>query len=508
MRAEADRWLTGSTTVAAIAAVALWVQLSELNGGAMYDAALFLTIGKLMQRGLLLYRDLWDTKPPGIYLYQSAVFAVLPVAVWSLRLTDFLLYVGAGVLFYRLCAIEARSPLAFFATAVWLYWAHHPDFNLGGFYTEEYSAMGAIAAVAAAARYGRGGGLAWAAASGVAAAAAVLFKHPGAACGVPAIVLISGRRPGRALPLFVLCGALPLLAVVGYFWWRGALDAFLDCQVFELLAQHGVTQPGHFAPWARLPVLFQRTSEQLHGQLLYLVPVAAGAGVALLRPNRWRLAVLSWLVADLVMLDMQRFYFEHYFIQVFPSAILLSAIGAAALLHTRVGEPRSATAVRLTLCVVAVALAFRPIEGAVAQRSMYVAGSWYTITHRRVDWPRDPGGPFEEQLGNYLRAHTRPDERVFIVETGTVVAAYWIADRLPASRYIFSTQVLASSARQAEQIAELERSRPAYVVVADPVPEFYLTRWLEQRYHLEMIDQLYTLRADVWARNDREARAQ
>ena len=241
-RPRARRWLIGAANVAAIAAVAFWVHLYEFNGEVQYDAALFLTIGKLLQRGLLLYRDLWDTKPPGIYVYQSAVFAVLPVAVWSLRLTDYLLYVAAGVLFFRLCAIEARWPLAFFATAVWLYWAHHPAFNMAGFYTEEYSAMGAIAAVAAAARYWRGGGLAWVAVSGAAAAAAVLFKHPGAACGIPVVVLISGRRPARALALFAVCGALPLLAVIGYFWWHGALDAFLDCQFFSLLTQHDDAQ--------------------------------------------------------------------------------------------------------------------------------------------------------------------------------------------------------------------------------------------------------------------------
>ena len=507
-RPRARRWLIGAANVAAIAAVAFWVHLYEFNGEVQYDAALFLTIGKLLQRGLLLYRDLWDTKPPGIYVYQSAVFAVLPVAVWSLRLTDYLLYVAAGVLFFRLCAIEARWPLAFFATAVWLYWAHHPAFNMAGFYTEEYSAMGAIAAVAAAARYWRGGGLAWVAVSGAAAAAAVLFKHPGAACGIPVVILISGRRPARALALFAVCGALPLLAVIGYFWWHGALDAFLDCQFFSLLTQHDVAGPAAFALGDRLRALAQHTVEQLDGQVLYLAPAAVGCAVVLLRPSRWRLAVLLWLIADVVMLDTQRFYFEHYFIQLFPSAILLSVIGAGALLQAEPSESRALSLARLVLCVVVIATVFRPVEAGILRRQRTIAANWYTLTRGRAAWPRDPGGPFEAQVAGYLLRRTTPDDRLLIFETGTVVSVYWITDRLPASRYIFSTQVLASPARQAEQLAELERSRPAYVAVIDPAPEFYLTPWLQQNYHLEGIHELYNARADFWARNDRGPRAQ
>src|SRR5262249_47769091 len=270
--------------------------------------------------------------------------------------------------------------------------------NFAGFYTEEYSAMCAIAAVAAAVRYWRGGGLAWVAASGIAAAAAVLFKHPGAACAVPVLVLISARRPARALTLCAGCGALPLLAVVGYFWWHGALDAFLDCQFFELLTQHAVTQPSALAVGDRLHALAQHTVEQLGGQLLYLAPAAVGCVTVLLRPNRWRVAVLLWLGADIVMLDTQRFYFEHYFIQLFPSAILLSVIGAGAVLQARPGERRAVSLARLVLCVVVVVVACRPVEGALFRRRLTLAGAWFTLTHGPAAWPRDPGGPFEAQV--------------------------------------------------------------------------------------------------------------
>lgn len=495
-------WLARVAIVAAIAAVALWVHLYEFSGAAQYDAGLFLAIGKLLQRDLLLYRDLWDTKPPGIYLYQSVVFALLPTEVWSLRLADYALYVAGGVVFYQLCALAAGWELGLVASAIWLYWAHHPDFNLGGFYTEEYSAIAALAAVAAAARYWRAGGLGWVAASGVAAAGAILFKHPGAACAVPALVLISGRRASRALPLFGVVAVLPLLLVVGYFWHHDAVDALLDCQVFHLLAQHVATEPGAAAAAARARQLAQHLAAPLVAHPLYFVPAAIGVAVVLVRPNRLRVAALLWLAADIVLLALQRYYFEHYFIQLFPSLILLSAIGAAAVLQARAGDRMPVRVARVALGGLAIALAVPALADAVARRQPLVAANWAVLVHDRAAWPRQPGSAFETVLGRYLREHTAPDDHVFIVETGSVVTAYWTADRLPASRYIFATQVEASVDRQREQLAELERTRPAYVVVVNrPVPP-YLSGWLEPDYHLEAIQRLYDLRADLWVRND------
>jgi hypothetical protein len=495
------RWIRRLALFAAIAAVTLWVHLYEFNGMTQWDSAAFLAIGKLLQRGLMLYRDLWDTKPPGIYIYQTVVFSVLPVQVWSLRMTDYVLYVAAGVLYYRLCALEARWPLALAATAIWLYLAHHPSFNIAGFYTEEYSSICAVAAVATAVRYWRRGGLPWVAASGGLAAAAVIFKHPGAACALPIVIVISGRRPLRALPLFVLSGALPIALVVGYFWWRGALDAFLDCQYLHLLTQHGITDPG--APrWdARLRELGERTYAWLKPYPVVLWPALFGSAVCLLRPNRFRLAALLWLVADLLFIAAQKFYYEHYYIQLFASAVLVGVIGAAWLLQVRPREHWRVAVPRLAASAVVAALAWDGMRTVLAQRRPTVAAAWAALRRGPDAWPHAPGGRFEAELGDYMRERTAPDDRIFIHETGTRLAAYWTADRLPASRYIFSIVPQASFARQAEQIAELEHTRPAYVAITGNPVVRYFTPFLLANYTLATV-KWGGDRVEIWARNE------
>ena len=496
--ASARRWLGRLAVVGVIAAVTLWVHLYEFNGVNTWDSALFLTMGKLLRRGLLLYRDLWDTKPPGIFLYQSAVFTVLPMEVWSLRLTDYVLYVTAGLLFFRLCAVEARAPLALAATAVWLYFAHHPTFNIAGFYTEEYSSIGAIAAVAAALHYWRAGAVRWAVLSGVATAAAIVFKHPGVACAVPAALLISGRRPLRALPLYALGAALPLALVVGYFWWHDALADFLDCQFLYLLVQHGVTQPGPGLS-ARLQELGLRTWERFAPFPVLVWPVALGSVVCLLRPNRFRLAALAWLIADLLLIAEQKYYYEHYFIQVFASGVLVGALGAAWLLQPRPNERWWVLVPRLALGAAAVALAWAPLQVVIAQRQPIVSQAWAALRAGPSAWPRHPGGPFEVEIGRYLNERTTPDDRIFIFETGTGVAAYWTAERLPASRYLFAINAQSSFARQAEQVAELERTRPAYVVITGNWAFRHFTPFLLANYTLAAV-WVRDYRVEIWAR--------
>ena len=499
-RSASLRWLRRAALLLAVAAMTLWVHLYEFNGINRWDSAAFLSIGKLMQRGLLLYRDLWDTKPPGIYLYQSAVFALLPVEVWSLRLTDYILYVAAGLLFYRLCTREARWPLALAGTGLWLYLAHHPTFNIAGFYTEEYAALCGIAAVAAALRYWERGGLVWVAASGVAAAGAVICKHPGAACAVPAVVLISGRRPLRALPLFALCGAAPLLLVVAYFWWRGALPDFLDCQFLYLLGQHGVTDPQAPGVAARLRELVQKTTEKLGPFPALLWPPLFGSAVCLLRPNRFRLAAFLWLLTDLLLVGVQKFYYEHYFIQLFPSAVLVGVIGAAWLLQPRPGERWIVAVPRLALGAAAVALAWRGLYPVVLERQPVVARAWAALRSGPQAWPHHPGWQFDADLGAYMNARTAPDDRIFIYETGTALAAFWTADRLPASRYLFSIVPQASAARQAEQLAELRQTRPAYVVITGNWAFRHFTPFLIADYTLAAV-KWGEQRVEVWARN-------
>ena len=421
--------------------------------------------------------------------------------MWSLRFTDYALYVAAGCTLYALCRRVARLAAGAGRDGGWLYLAHHPSFNIAGFYTEEYVASSPSSrwrrrrATPSAAAPGRRWPAAWPAAT------AVLFKHPAVACGVPILVLDRARRPLRAVALVAVVGALPLAAVVGYFWWHGALAALLDCQVIQLMAQQGILQPVPLS--ARLSELAVRTRAQLAPYPVVLYGGGLGAAVCLLRPTRARLAAALWLLADLLLIAAQKFYYEHYFIQLFPSALLCAAYGAAWLVERRRGERWWVTAPRWAVAVAAGLLAWPSVAAVIAQRRETVDLAWAQLRSGPAAWPHAPGGPFEAELGRYLRDRTAADDRIYIFETGTALAAYWTAERLPASRYFFSITVQSSLARTQEMIGELERTQPVYVVITGgPGERPLLSPYLRAHYTLAA-ERWGPYRIEIWARLDR-----
>ena len=52
------------------------------------DQGIFATAGWGMTRGLMLYRDVWDQKPPGIHLLYAGAIALAGPHSWLIVLLD------------------------------------------------------------------------------------------------------------------------------------------------------------------------------------------------------------------------------------------------------------------------------------------------------------------------------------------------------------------------------------------------------------------------------------
>jgi hypothetical protein len=499
------RWIRVLLVTTAIVIFTGWVHLYQFSAkltDKVADSFVLLVLGKNVARGLVPYRDLWEMKPPGIFWYLGTIFSTLPMAMWSVRVVDYVVSVIAGLAFYHLCRLAgARLAVALIGTGFWLYFAYHPRFDMGGIFTEEYMAMFSVFTMAAAATYWHTRRLVYAMLSGVAAAGALLFKHPGLAVIVPAMLLIATSF--RAVLVFGVSFALPIMLATAYFWLRGAFPEFMDCNVWFLVPYGGFSTG--FPISDRLLNLAATCWRFLAESPALLIAVALGPITCAFHPSRFRIAAVVWMAADFLMIALQNkgLYVHNYLIQFFPSLFFSATLGAAFLFQAPARERWTLSVLRLAAVTAALLLCYLPLKRVYAERSLTVNQEWQRLLAGPSAWQNDPAGTYEQQVGRYIREHSDADDTLLVCGSGGIVgpsvSLYWTADRTPASRYFYPHML--TGFRVGEHRALLERSQPRYVVVTDCTG--YMDRiqpWLRDNYVLETsFSRPY--QAQLWARS-------
>lgn len=232
------------TCVAVIAGyrlvAALWPSLG--------DAALFFYFGRRLNEGAQLYVDIWDLKPPVIFLV-NALAARFGNAFAAIAGIEILVLVVAGALLARTLRLAGAQPAAL--AAALLFYAALVSFEPvaeGSNYTEIYVIPLAVLSMylfTSGLRTGRRGGSLFAGA-GAAACIAAWAKLPGLApllaelAFLAAMLLVPGRRaPAAAAMLWCLGG---FLACLGAVLAVAALTTDLT-----LLIDGGLIHPIHYA---------------------------------------------------------------------------------------------------------------------------------------------------------------------------------------------------------------------------------------------------------------------
>jgi 4-amino-4-deoxy-L-arabinose transferase-like glycosyltransferase len=353
------------------------------------DEGYLATEARMLAHGGTLYVDVVDRKPPLLpWLYQGAFALFGSDSLWPLRVLAVLAWLATALLTASIARRRwggsAGTVAGLFTVLLGVALAPE-DTQVATF---EVFMLPATAAAFWCADRKR-----WAGA-GLATALAAMVKQTGGVVLLPVLYLLwrNDRRPGAALRL-LLAAVLPVVAL--------AL----------------LTGPRNFLFWV---VSGSGDYASLDGAWATALGRAVGnAGImlaavvpALVLLSRWLRVSLRedadvwlWLGGSVLGVVTGFHFFGHYYLQLVPPLALLCA-GA---LH-RVGEPRWT---RLALAWTAVAAAVFVALGLTA--------STYSV--RRV-----------QTVAQAVDAHSTPDQRVLV--WGMHPEIYWLADRLPASRYL------------------------------------------------------------------------
>jgi hypothetical protein len=437
----------------AVATLAVLLRITAIAEPLGIDQGLWASAVRGMSRGQRLYRDVWEQRPPGIYWIYSAGFRILGwkaatvawLDIFAAAATTVLLGAIARALAGPLAGAVAAAMYAALTMPAWLY---SYDGFLERSVCETFIVVCVgVAAVAAQHVAGRRGNLAaWM--TGVASGAAVVLK-PNAGLYFPALamwILLYRPQPWRrqaAVLLNAITGAIVVPAIAVVWLWR--LDLLHDAKVAVIDFNRFYVGLG-FSPAAYAVKLAHAVWLRMKTDPVWVCGSVAGVVALFDLARRRRLSPLAGLAllwggaALLVIVVNGAWLFNSYFIQAFPPLTLASAWFVADALTRRDWRRWLATGVFLLMAALVVrrGYAARVYQWAAADASrLFGRSSEVEYLDRFGGYANNRGysARANAELAAYIRAHTNPDDRIFLFGINGA-SVYFAADRLTAHRFL------------------------------------------------------------------------
>jgi len=476
---------------AALAGLLLIVRLPSLVQPMGPDQGLYAYVGDRILHGGLAYRDAWDQKPPGVH-YVYAALRAISSSDWIVPAADLAAAAGVAALLWVIGARLCGSLAGALSAVLFLLLSDPSLARYGGVrvraQAETFIALAVAGALALAegARIARGArGARAALGAGVLIGAAFALKYNAGLYGIVVLAPILGDANAspdrwRNAALVVLGATIVPLLLFARFWAGGALDDLYQATIVYNVQYSGET---YSSVWDFLRYVVVAPIRHAQVDPLWFV---GGVGCLVLlyfalRALAQRRLVTAWipilwvgLACVSIAINSKR-DLPQYFLQAAP-ALALAAGMASALVFPRL--PVAAG------WIVAAALAaatwrvgadpFPKLAEYVWHDTQYALGRIDRRTHLAKYGSRDVdkySALGNHDLGDFLSAHTRPDETVYVF--GFSSAAYVYADRQSASRFFWSRPVIVRFNYDKPGYgvrgvrAELELRNPAYVVLQE-----------------------------------------
>jgi membrane-associated phospholipid phosphatase len=439
----------------ALAALPVLLAVPFLDESVVRDEGVYATVANGLLHGQLPYRDLFDHKPPVIYLWYAASFQLFGQAIEPVRILG-ALHLSAATICLFLIGRTLLSPRCGWCTAGAFAASTglsllEPNLNIEPFVSAYTSA--ALFAFVCGVRFGA---MRWYVAAGALSGLAIVTKQVAvlnfAALFVALVLMNRNAPPGLAhwrpaAAMAAAAGAVGLLIVVPFIW-AGAFADFWYANV-----TYNQLYAGSLSWGERFILVRQGTVGFAMMALPLLLLVAAGVWrLARVRSNA-AVVLLPWLVGSLLGVYAPGRLSLHYFIVLLPACALLAGYALAEwdrIFVTRLA--RHAGALLLTGAVV-LAIAVQLPAYRSGNRAERNSASNASLHAER--------GESAEEAGEYLKLHSPEDARVF--NFGRATGIYFYAHRTPASRMIYDRPFWLDPKTLSSTLSDLRSNPPLYI---------------------------------------------
>lgn len=427
-----------------IAAACIATRLHYLGVPMVTDEGSYAYVAKFWSKSHQLYRDIPFDRPQGLFLVFKLGFALIGESLREIRFFAALWNAGTGIALFQLLRAMHSERAAWFGALGFALFS--TSVNIEGFTAngETYANLPLVlsAFLAWRGRYG------WA---GFAAGAAAFLKPSGVSGLLLAIVwALRDRKPRmevlRSIAAFSLWPLASMVHGILIDWeayWtvlvreRGAHLSVVGSAVGEQLARLRLRLVDTFPAWA--------------------LPFACSVIACFRTGKKARDFALLFCVTTIMGMALGGMWFEHYFIQLVLPLCMLGGMGAASLTADWRREWPAWSA-----CAAALGI------------FLWGEAPYWAMTPTEIsqDFYERPSYIYGDEIGAYVRAHTREDESIYVAFSRPQL--YFLSQRRAEPPILYG-QYLKWAPRNAQLVMDAIAARaPAAVIAATPIPGKFL----------------------------------
>jgi 4-amino-4-deoxy-L-arabinose transferase-like glycosyltransferase len=500
---------SSSTLVLLVAVLVLtwFLRVNFWDQPLQMDEGVYGYVAWSMSQGAVPYKDIYDHKPPGIYLLYRLAFLLFHPTALSIKVFATIYTLGTVVALFFLAKNLAGNTVGYLAALLFGIFSSGPKIEGGGANTEVFMILPYTLAAYSLFKAVKTGRRRDYLLTGLWTGLACTIKQVAAVnllwVGTYLIVRMWRQKKWANVAqvtydgcLVVIGAILPWLPYSIYFYLNDALSDFYFWQVsFNL----DYVAKGH-GSLGNLSILYHQTKDILkeNGTLWLLAMSAiyyewrrlAVSHPGTRTPDEQRdvfFLLATWPLFSFLGVSLGGRFFGHYFIQTIPSLAVLGGIGLIKLY--RVVRTRGLELLRYPVSLVLSLLFAKAfLLFMITDAPYYLSYNADQISFHQYHTPLFSVTRF---IGKYLQQRTQPDELVYVWATNPEINFYALR-RAPSPFLVHRSE---NRLPTEEVMQSLQGSPPKYIVAIDDMTRFpQLQDYIQRNYHQETSTELEKLK--------------
>lgn len=426
------------------------------------DEGIYQVVGRAIDSGRLLYKEIWDNKPPVLYLLYALVYGNL----FGIKLLSMIYGLLSVIAFFFLSAKIFKQELTrYISTVVYLVLFGLPLLEGNIANAENFMLLPVILAAYFVYSYSEKKGIGMLLTAGLLLSVAfvtkvvAMFDFAAFLIFIWFITIDRGRKTWISYFSFVLVFASLMVGFAFYFLMRGALQDFISSVFFQNISYVG--EQNHFI--FPLGTLFIKTI------VLFLTLIFIFLKRKLI--SKPALFMYLWLAFSVYNAFFSERPYTHY---------LLVALPAFALLVGHLFEVKKTRIFDGVMIIVFVFIASNYFQLYKKTGSYYLNYLQFVTSSKSiVDYESffDNNTPRDYDIANFISANVAAKENIFLLSDNAQI--YALSDKLPIGKYIVAYHITFYKNADIITKQQIDEKQPRFIIqtVEDPLLDELLSSY-------------------------------